>query len=416
MVRFSVVIGAWALLFVLLLMGPWIEAPRAAEPREDAWIETIIDREAGAPPPYQGEMILVTVKGYYHNLRIGKETLSTPSTASFDWVQLGRDSWTDTMVDGRKYTLVTRKLAMFPRASGKLTIEPFLHHLTLIGEDGKWFTRNITSSPVTLEVLPPPPDPSRSWWLPARSITYSDVWDRDPATLKDSETATRTVTITALGANPQTLPPAPAMRERWLITFNEPEQRTVQPTEAGPETTVTWIWRLRPITGEPGVIPEVRIPWFDTKDRVPKEIVLAAASIGNVGFGNNTTAHWVNHFEGALPLTLVALTGVLLGLWLTLYERTLVIRLPDPIGWGKDIYRTWSHRQALRKALVSKDPTGIHRAAWRLLASQKRTPTCAMIQAMADLDRTLHARSSPQDGVDFYKAIRKAFLGYTKVR
>jgi hypothetical protein len=356
-------------------------------------------------------MVLVTVKGYYYNLRIGKEALSTPSTASFDWVQLGRDSWTDAMVDGRKYTVVTRKLAMFPRASGKLTIEPFLHHLTLIGEDGKWFTRDITSSSVTLEVLPPPPDPSRSWWLPARSITYSDVWDRDPATLKDSETATRTVTITALGANPQTLPPAPAMRERWLITFNEPEQRSVQPTEAGPETTVTWIWRLRPITGEPGVIPEVRIPWFDTKDRVPKEIVLAAAPIGNMGFGNNTTAHWANHFEGGLPVTLAALTGLLLGLWLALSGRNLAIRPPNPVGWGMDLRRTWSHRRALHRALASKDAVRIHRAAWRLLANRKRKPTDAMIQAMADLDRTLHARKSQHDGADSYGAIHKAFLG-----
>ncbi|MCF8480110.1 MAG: hypothetical protein K9H25_06740 [Rhodospirillum sp.] len=398
-------------LLALALGFPWSTTPCAAEPRGDAWIEANIDRAPGAPPPYQGEMVLVTVKGYYHDFRIGKEHLSTPSTASFDWVQLGRDSWTDAMVDGRKYTVVTRKLALFPRESGKLTIEPFLHHLTLIDGDGQWFTRDITSSPETLEVLPPPADPSRSWWLPARSITFSDVWDRDPATLKDNETATRTVTITALGANPQTLPPTPALRERWLITFTEPEQRTVQPTEAGPETTVTWIWRLRPITGEPGVIPEVRIPWFDTKDRVPKEIVLAAAPIGNQGFGGNTTAHWANHFEGGPLLTAVALAGLGLGLWLTLSGRSLRFEAPDPIGWGKDLRRNWSNRQALREALAAKDSARIHRAAWRLLADWKGEPPPAMTQAMVDLDRVLHARNNRHDGADANKAIRKAFLG-----
>ena len=93
------------------------------------------------------------------------------------------------------------------------------------------------------------------------------------------------------------LPSQPELREPWLITFTPPEERTVQLTPEGPVSTVVWVWYLRPITGAPGVIPQVDIPYFDTKDRTTKFVTVPSSPIGYASFTNNSSEGWQSGFK-----------------------------------------------------------------------------------------------------------------------
>ena len=101
----------------------------------------------------------------------------------------------------------------------------------------------------------------------------------DPAKLANGATATRTVSITATGVTAEALPPPPKMRARWLISFIAPEERSTELTPKGPISTVTWRWRMRPVSSEPGRLKAFHIPWFDTRSRQMRDVVLSSQRI-----------------------------------------------------------------------------------------------------------------------------------------
>ena len=79
----------------------------------------------------------------------------------------------------------------------------------------------------------------------------------------DGQTVTRTVTLRAKGALPESLPPRPVVSEPWLISFAAPVERRLILTADGPVSESVWTWQMRPETGEPGVIPPAKIPFFN---------------------------------------------------------------------------------------------------------------------------------------------------------
>ncbi|MAU97609.1 MAG: hypothetical protein CMP81_17255 [Fulvimarina sp.] len=255
------------LLWLVLCVGAAAPAPAAAQ---DLTLTATI--EADAPEPYVGEMVLVTLKGYYDAF-ITLERFEGIQLANFTWLQLGRDVWSKGRKNGREYTSVERRLALYPEKAGTLAIGPFRHHLTIDDGKGRRSETVVVSNAASLTVRPKPATIA-GWWLPARNITIDDHFDMDTARLADGATATRTVTITATGQTAGALPPPPKVVAPWLIAFIAPEVRSTQITRDGPVATVRWQWRMRPSKAEPGRLPAYDIPWFDTKSRQMRNVVM----------------------------------------------------------------------------------------------------------------------------------------------
>lgn len=234
--------------------------------------------------PVVGEMILATVKGEY-DLSIELERLDIPQSPDFDWVQLARDEWTRERVGGIDVLVMRRRLAIYPKRAGRLAFGPLTHELT-IQTGGMRSAIGVIAPAAIIEVLPYPASDAE-WPLSAQAIVLTDTFSTDPAQLRDGETITRTVTMRSLGPQSQMLPPRPAMRAPWLITFAAPERRETLLTPAGPVSTVTWAWELRPKTGEPGVLPAVEFPWFDVARREMRLARLEPLPIGYQSFGDN---------------------------------------------------------------------------------------------------------------------------------
>lgn len=265
-----------------------------------------------AAPPVTGEMLVATLRGAY-GLTILREQLEIPRGGDFEWVQLDRDMWSRQQVDGRSVAVMERRIALFPKRPGALTFGPLEHRMRVRGAGGQPEDVAIVAEPLRLAALPYPGSPGAAT-LSAEVLELTDALSADPATLPDGATLTRTVRIRALGALPQMLPPRPEMREPWLITFAAPEERSLLITPDGPVAIVVWQWHLRPRTGEPGVLPEFRIPWFDTRAREMREAVIPAIPFGYASFGRALGgAVW---FEAGSVAALVAafVLGLLSGL------------------------------------------------------------------------------------------------------
>ena len=260
-----------------------------------AKLELVLD--AREHPPLQREMMLATLRGTY-SVDIALEKIVMPRMRDVEWIQLDHDNWRAATVDGRAVRTMERRLAFFPLRDGDVSIKPVIQRLTILDRaSGQRSEATVSTEPVALTVQKPQAVDG-DWWLPARAMEVTDEWSKDPAQLADGDSVVRTVTLTALGTTEQMIPPQPRMREPWLITFIDAERRGTALTPAGPLTKVTWRWTLRPITGEPGVIPQVVIPWFDTEARQPRTATLKAQPFGYAGFGANTEMRWQTGFSG----------------------------------------------------------------------------------------------------------------------
>ncbi|MGK7654226.1 hypothetical protein ACSQ76_18005 [Roseovarius sp. B08] len=351
--------------------------------------------------PMEGEMILATIRGIYRET-ITNEELKLRSMTDFDWTRLGQDEWTDQRVDGRMSRVFERRIAFFPKRAGTLELLPIVHELEVPGDSGQRETVLVRSEPVRIEVVEKPAGAEETWF-PVRALEVSDTWDADAAQLEDGQGVTRRVVLRALGATPEMMPQQPALREPWLITFTPPEERDFQVTSQGPVTTLVWVWKLRPITGEPGVLPEVTIPYFDTEARTARVAKLPAAPIGYANFGDNAAAGWrkdigvgqahIAVFSGAtMIVVLLALRG-------RSGASSATLALRRKLHLKKQLRR-------LRKYAATEDIPRFRALAAHLLSSETVTPLTRDHIALRPVDIFLFGSKSAHPALDLRSVLR----------
>jgi hypothetical protein len=331
-----------------------VDVSRAAEGIDTSAGRLLVDIETLPEAPYEQEMVLITIRGFYP-FTIALSDLRHPSFRNFGWMQLGRDRWFE--VQGQQMRGFERTMAVFPQRAGRLTIEPFVHHLTLVTPDGRRIEHDFASAPVTMEIRPKPA--AAGWWLPVRGARATDQWDVPPDRLAPGQTAVRTVTLEADGIAPELLPPPPPMRAPGLIVFADPPERSTTLTQRGPVSRVTWRWTVKPATPRVSELETVTIPWFNTITRQPHEIVLApqhVALAGSIAEPKGQEELVRNLAAYALPAGL--LSGFLAGLALLL--PGLRFKTRDELA------------KVVRRALPDSDVWALRRAAWTGDAAQVR--------------------------------------------
>lgn len=377
----------------------WLAAAGGARAEGDARLMVLHDHGN----PVVAEMVELTLRGEY-DLTVSLEDMQFPGSADYDWIQIARDDWHKERVQGRLLQIFERRIALFPRRAGPLTIGPIAHRLTHVRPDGQRAEMVVTSAPTTLNVRP---FPAAAPPLAARQLTLTDELSADPGRLRKDEILTRRVTIEALGALAHQLPARPDLTEPWLISFTQPERRETLLTDQGPVARVIWEWQLRPKTGEPAILRAHAFSWFDTDSRQVEVAPLKPIPFGFVGFGSNfgaaPQAVWRN-----LPLALLALLGGM-GAALALLLRGQGLL---PAGALRRRLRRWwpgPHARAMRRAARSGDLAALRAAADRHLHWQGRPPPAVL----ADLDRQLYAAHPPPgfDAARWLARFRQALRG-----
>jgi hypothetical protein len=325
--------GRVVLLAGLLVASASLPALAEVEPGDLTF--TVTPERNGGADPYTREMVLLKIHGVYKQPILLEEVVQ-PSLANFTWTQLGRDHWSKTKLpDGQSAIAFDRTIAVFPHHSGDFTLEPFVHRLT-INDVGTRRVIDVRSPPIPLRVAPwteptGGPEAADPWWLPAKDVTVTDAWSRDPETVKLGETVRRTVTLEVQGVLAEGLPPRPVMRTRGIITFAGPVGRETIITPSGPIARATYIWDVKP--GVPEIIPldAIAIPWFDTVSRTMREAEIPARQIGG-GLPDRETDG--GRTGAASSLLAVAAGFVAFGLGLALLgfrPDTTSLRLPAPL-------------------------------------------------------------------------------------
>lgn len=359
----------------------WLVLAGAALAQDDTRLTVLHDHGN----PVVSEMVELTIRGEY-DLTVALEDMQFPNSPDYDWIQIARDDWRKDRVNGRLLQIFERRIALFPRREGVVTVGPVSHRLTHVQENGQRAETTVTAAPITLTVRPFPTDAPP---LSASQLTLTDELSAEPGRLQKDDILTRRVTIEALGALAHHLPARPDLSEPWLILFSQPEHRETVLTEAGPVARVVWEWQLRPRTGEPAILHAEAFSWLDTDSRQVEVAAMRPIPFGFAGFGSNfgapDQAAWRNW-----PLALLAVgTGM---------GASLVVLL-----WGQGLLparamrrrlrrlRPGPHVRAMRRAAAASDLPALRAAAERHLRWRGQ-PAPALL---ADLDRQLYAGDPP---------------------
>jgi len=339
--------------------------------------------------PFTREMVLLTIRGQYRR-HITRETLEQPDFDGFSWAQLGPDNWTEKRINGKNYKIFERRMAIYPNQSGRLTIGEFTHRLTLTDESDDWFEHEVTSQPVTIEVVPAPE--ISDWWFPVLSLKVSDEWSNAPARLKAGEGVLRVVRLEALGVTPEMIPPMPDLRSPSALIFPHPEKRLVELTPAGPITYAFWRWTIRPTNNTSAIVEPFSFSYYDTTHRMHQTVSISAQRVaysehaGDADIAPDRPKEPVR--LPAWPEALAAVVVLLGTIGSVVWGRSLTLRPSMPVvSWLDPV------AMRLRIAAWREDVKGVRRAATAMMARDGEVHHAHRQEVLASLDAKIFGAS-----------------------
>lgn len=172
----------------------------------------------------------------------------------------------ESILDGRAYNVIERVLAIYPQASGEISISPARFEARVL-RDGRITGRKVfESSAHTVNVLPipsPPTDFPDAAWLPARDVQLSEEWSREENEIAAGEPVTRKVTISALGQIETQIPALEPPVINGMNLYPDKPDLTRQFEAGGIRGVRRDQYALIGTRGGPTEIPELKVPWWD---------------------------------------------------------------------------------------------------------------------------------------------------------
>jgi hypothetical protein len=242
----------------------------------DLFITTNVDVEEA----YLQQQIRYTVK-----LHLGKDlqrgSLSSPTLENADIRQIGKDKEYNEVVEGRRYRIIERSFAIIPQQSGAFTIEgPFFEGEVIDNsrQSFGFFNRSKAVNRVgpsqSITVLPIPSNYDQHW-LPSDFVRLDDEWQGNTREFIAGEPITRTITLTAIGVVEEQLPQITSIYPDSVKTY--PDQAETTTVEKDNTLIAQRKESIAIIPSQAGqlIIPQVRIPWFNTITQKTEFAVLA---------------------------------------------------------------------------------------------------------------------------------------------
>lgn len=155
----------------------------------------------------ESQIYMVQIKLGEH---MEKASLIAPQGEGLEVVQVGDDHQADTVLNGRRYTIINRKYRVTATKPGDITLQGAKLTGTAFKSDsnrrfGMRIPVNIQAEPMPLTVLAEPDD-YKGLWLPTADLQLEQTWNKDEANIKVGEPVSRTLTLKMKGTPQSNLP------------------------------------------------------------------------------------------------------------------------------------------------------------------------------------------------------------------
>jgi len=246
---------------------------------------------------YVQAQLIVSLR-LYTRVSIQRGALTPPEPSHATVIPLGEDSQTTTKIGTENYDVIERRYAIFPEASGELTIPPSLFEGEIkipgrsrsSGLGGFGFfndnlkTLRIRSKALKVTVKPQAAGFTGSHWLAARNLQIHASWQPTPPEFKVGEAVTRSFILRAIGLQGGQLPPLPQTDLAGLTFYPDKAQQQNQVEANHIIGLMGQKVAIRPNQAGEYVLPAIEIPWWDTAAdiqryaRIPAHTIQVAAA------------------------------------------------------------------------------------------------------------------------------------------
>lgn len=259
---------------------------QSATTNHDVFFESTIS----SSNPYVQEQLIYTMRFYFRQSFIDTQSRLQLPRANGKEMQLIEDPKRFmSRKKGRNYQVFEFHYTLFASKSGELTISAPTFNGIMLEEDpmrpfsGKQRRVSARGKEYKLNVKPIPPSFKGKWWLPAQSVTLAEKWSKSLDKLKTGEPVTRTITMRAVGVSQSQLPDIefPDMDGVNIYPDKATQNTEIQDNKivATKKYTVAYV----PSRADQFAIPEISIPWFDTKNNSAKLASLPTHALTVVG-------------------------------------------------------------------------------------------------------------------------------------
>ncbi|MBH0077346.1 protein BatD [Pseudoalteromonas sp. SWYJ118] len=204
---------------------------------------------------------------YTIKLYLAKElldgSLSTPSMEDAQLTQLGKQTESYELVDGKRYLVITREYLIQPQKSGAYTIA------------GPAFQGRVQQNYRQLEVsalgddqqveIKPIPSDYKGAWLPSELVSLDEEWQPNDNTVEVGTPITRTITLTALGVTKEQLPEITMPTIDGIRSYPDKKENNNAVRGGRVVSQQTASYALLPQKPGTYTLPEIQLPWFNTK-------------------------------------------------------------------------------------------------------------------------------------------------------
>ncbi|GAA3559168.1 BatD family protein [Marinobacter xestospongiae] len=253
----------------------------------DVFIELSTDKDR----VYVQEQLVLTIQLYFSgNLLRGE--LSEPEHATAMIEPLGQQREYNRTRDGQPYRVVERRYAIFPQQPGELTIDPIRFEGQSRDPQGKLRYLRDRAELFDIPVEAPPASFSGDTWLPARDLTLEESGLPKDLTLEQGQNLTRTLSLSAQGLTSEALPPFDSQMPDALRSYPEQPERQTETRPSGLYGRLTQTEALVGVTPGTVTLPEIRIPWWDTRTDTEQMAIIPARTLtinGNAALAAQTT-------------------------------------------------------------------------------------------------------------------------------
>ena len=251
---------------------------RDTEASRDTFIELATDKDE----VYVQEQLVLTIKLFFSGNLIRGE-LSEPERPDAIIESLGKQREYSRYRDGVRFRVVERRYAIYPQQPGEFSLNTIRFEGRARTPDGQLKFLRDSEDLFTIPVKAIPAGFTGDTWLPASQLTLTESGLASGQSLATGQNLTRTLSLQADGLPAETLPPFAGMEIPGIRTYPETAQRTTDSTADGLVANLTQTTALVPVQAGELVLPEIRIPWWDTAADEQKVAVIPARTLAVAG-------------------------------------------------------------------------------------------------------------------------------------
>lgn len=204
-------------------------------------------------------------------------------------------------INGKSYSIIEIKFALFGQSVGKLTIpsQQFKAFEASNSGFGGFFSRGNRlirlTEEKTIDITPIPAHISASQWMPSSQVKLEQSWSNNSSTLTAGEPITRSIKISALGLTASQIQPLPSLNNSALKLYPDQPILEDKKTNLGILGIRTESVAIVPNQEGQITLPSIEVKWWDTVNnrmqtsRLPEKTftVQAAQNTPQISYGNN---------------------------------------------------------------------------------------------------------------------------------